>query len=205
MAKSKQKKLEISGINREQWLHGITEKFIRPWFEQQGYKIPAYRASCGFPSTRALSLKSRRIGECWHSTASKTGHREIFISPTLDDSLDVLQVLVHELIHAALPDDAGHKAPFKQAMKKFNLGGKATATVRTPEFDGIAQNWVVEFGDYPHSAINSSALARKKQTTRLIKVECMECGYTVRVTRKWLDEAGAPICPNHIDTAMEEA
>lgn len=36
----------------------------------------------------------------------------------------------------------------------------------------------------------------KKQTTRLKKCECRECGYTVRVTAKWL-EVGAPHCPNH--------
>lgn len=37
-----------------------------------------------------------------------------------------------------------------------------------------------------------------KQTTRLIKCVCPadDCGYTVRVTQKWLD-VGAPHCPNH--------
>lgn len=39
--------------------------------------------------------------------------------------------------------------------------------------------------------------APKKQTTRLLKVSCSECGYTARVTRKWLDKAGAPLCPDH--------
>lgn len=36
----------------------------------------------------------------------------------------------------------------------------------------------------------------KKQTTRLLKVECGQCGYTARVTRKWL-EVGPPGCPTH--------
>ena len=35
-----------------------------------------------------------------------------------------------------------------------------------------------------------------KQTTRLLKCQCDICGYTVRVTRKWLD-IGAPHCPDH--------
>lgn len=34
----------------------------------------------------------------------------------------------------------------------------------------------------------------KKQSTRLIKVECPCCGYVARVTRKWLKE-GRPKCP----------
>jgi hypothetical protein len=36
-----------------------------------------------------------------------------------------------------------------------------------------------------------------KQTTRLIKCECAECGYLARVTRLWLDTKGAPQCPEH--------
>lgn len=35
-----------------------------------------------------------------------------------------------------------------------------------------------------------------KQTTRLKKAECSQCGYTVRVTSKWL-EVGPPGCPLH--------
>lgn len=31
--------------------------------------------------------------------------------------------------------------------------------------------------------------------SRLIKVACPTCGYIARVTRLWLDTAGAPICP----------
>jgi hypothetical protein len=30
-----------------------------------------------------------------------------------------------------------------------------------------------------------------------LKAESGDCGYTVRVTRKWVDDAGAPHCPKH--------
>jgi hypothetical protein len=32
--------------------------------------------------------------------------------------------------------------------------------------------------------------------TRLLRIECLQCGYTVRMTRKWL-AFGAPLCPTH--------
>jgi hypothetical protein len=32
------------------------------------------------------------------------------------------------------------------------------------------------------------------QGTRMLKVECPDCGYTLRTTRKWLD-TGLPSCP----------
>lgn len=45
----------------------------------------------------------------------------------------------------------------------------------------------------------------KKQTTRLKKAECSQCGYTVRVTQRWL-EVGPPGCPQHgpMDTPDDE-
>jgi hypothetical protein len=50
-------------------------------------------------------------------------------------------------------------------------------------------------GDYPHATLDCSSA--KKQTTRMIKCVCHECGYTVRVARKWLAIGGEPICPTH--------
>ena len=31
--------------------------------------------------------------------------------------------------------------------------------------------------------------------SRLLKVQCGYCAYTCRITRKWLDELGPPLCP----------
>jgi hypothetical protein len=35
----------------------------------------------------------------------------------------------------------------------------------------------------------------EKQATRMLKCACATCGYIVRTTRKWLETAGAPLCP----------
>jgi hypothetical protein len=42
--------------------------------------------------------------------------------------------------------------------------------------------------------LDITKLKTKKQSTRMVKCECPDCGYIVRTTRKWLEE-GAPICP----------
>jgi hypothetical protein len=34
-----------------------------------------------------------------------------------------------------------------------------------------------------------------RPATRLKERECLDCGYIVRVTSKWLDLSGAPLCP----------
>lgn len=54
-------------------------------------------------------------------------------------------------------------------------------------------------GPLPHARLGfgGQSSGPKKQKARLLKAVCLECGYTVRVTRKWVEEAGAPRCPKH--------
>jgi hypothetical protein len=67
-----------------------------------------------------------------------------------------------------------------------------TATTPSESFKQFAQPILDRLGSYPHAELDYSSV--KKQGTRMIKAECDECGYAVRLTRKWLD-VGAPICP----------
>jgi hypothetical protein len=67
-----------------------------------------------------------------------------------------------------------------------------TATTETDEFNEWAATVIERIGPYPAGAM--STMSRKKQTTHLLKCECAECGYTVRITKKWLDVA-MPVCP----------
>ncbi len=55
---------------------------------------------------------------------------------------------------------------------------------------------LVKVGKYPHSPLDGST--EKKQKTNLLKAQCSECGYLVRVTQKWVDVA-IPICPVCLD------
>src|SRR5690606_21063153 len=136
-------------------------------------------------------------------SASEDGVPHIFISPLLDDPLDVLSTLLHEVIHAMTPGE-GHKGGFVEIAKKVGFTSPWTSTPMGddlhPRLDKIASR----LGDYPHSKLNPAESPVKKQTTRMLKVECPESGYLVRMTRKWLDEVGAPKCPFH-DETMEEA
>ena len=49
----------------------------------------------------------------------------------------------------------------------------------------------------PHARLDTGGetTAPKKQAARMLKCECEACGYTVRTARKWLESAGAPLCP----------
>lgn len=185
-------------MNRETWLEQVAER-MSPWFGST--PLPPLRLAVGFPST---GKRGRRVGECWDRESSEDGHFEILIRPDLADPVEVAAVLAHELVHAAVGIEAGHKAPFRKLATAIGLEGKMTATVPGEAFKRNLTPILSEVGTLPHARLNFGASsAPKKQSTRLIKTACPVCGYTVRVTRKWLESSGAPLCPRHLSPLEE--
>ncbi|WP_046023572.1 hypothetical protein [Magnetospira sp. QH-2] len=179
---------------REEWLSKVAEG-LRPHFEEKGYSIPQVRMALGFTSRGG---RGKRIGECWDSSCSADKTFEILVDPRLDNPVDVAQVLCHELIHAAVGLKCGHRGAFRTMAKGMGLEGKMTATVAGPGFIKIITPILELVGDLPHARLNTGN-GPKKQSIRLLKVTCPVCGYTARVTRKWIEEVGAPYCgdPDH--------
>ena len=176
--------------NREQWLTELAS-LLESLFDEA---LPDYRVTCGWPSRGGLSARSKTIGECFSNKASADGTFEIFISPILDNDrvMKIAGVLAHEMVHAAVGTEAGHGPLFRRVALKIGLCGKMTATEESEAFKTSVALLIESLGPYPHAKINASE--RKKQGTRMLKATCAECGYTVRLTRRWLD-VGAPICP----------
>lgn len=178
---------------REEWLNALTTK-LAPTFTDHGHPLPAkLRASCGWPSVRAMSKKDRRIGECWTARASADQTTEVFVSPWIADAVEVAAILVHELVHAAVGLEEGHKGEFRKLAVALGLEGKMTATKAGAQLRERLNALVAEVGPYPHASLNGLENGRKKQTTRMIKVECPACGYVVRTSAKWI-EVGLPTC-----------
>ena len=200
---------KITQAKREAWLARLTDR-LRPHFLAAGYTIPDnVRVACGWPSRGGLALKRRVGGQCWSAKVSGDGTFEIFISPTIDDRMDVASILAHELVHATVGIQAGHGPVFKQCATAIGLEGPMRSTVASEAFKRAVQPMLNRMGDYGHASLGGDAQvagAPKKQAARLLKVVCRhrgdECGYTVRITRKWLD-AGAPICPLHDESMIE--
>jgi hypothetical protein len=191
---------------REAWLRAATNE-LRPYFASCGLDLPQkLRFSIAFTST---GRKGKRVGECWHFSASGDQTYEIFIRADLAEPAAVLAVLAKELVHTVLPADAGHGKLFKVAALKIGLQGPMrTATpgvLLQKRLDELAGN----LGPLPHAPLDisrqsmvSRAVAAdgpKKQSNRYLKAECDDdgCGYTVRVVAKWVNEVGPPHCPKH--------
>ena len=187
-------------MNREQWL---TELAKRAEGLFDGLEFPAYRVACSWPSRSALSKKSRRIGECWPADSSGDNTVEMIISMGIDDALEVAATLVHEMVHCVVGNEHGHKGPFKRVATAVGLEGKMTATHAGTELTERLNAFMDDMPPYPHAKIDAMQSGRKKQGTRMLKAEC-ECGYTVRLARKWAD-IGTPICPQcNVNMILDE-
>lgn len=185
--------------NREFWLTKLATLAIPHMEQAAGLRFGKWRVTCGFPSRGGMAgTKRTRIGECWNPAASNDQTAEVLISPLLAQPDDVCHVLVHELIHVALPG-AGHGKPFQRAAKALGLLKPYTATSPGEAFWPWMRPLLDQLGSYPHAALRAIQVegAPKKQKNRYFKAECVACGYSVRLTRKWHEDVGAPHCPGH--------
>lgn len=170
---------------REEWLNAFVAA-SRPHFDRIGKPLPErVRVSVGFTSHGA---RGNRIGECWHDEASEDGYFEIFLKPSIKGESRMADILTHELCHAAAGLDAGHGKGFKTVATRLGLGGKMTSTIATSEWYKWALPILSELGPMPYGVLDSDArsTAKPKQSTNLLKVQCDCCGFTARVTAKWI-------------------
>ncbi len=201
----------IKHKTREGWLEAAVS-LMAPLFEQHGYTIPAVRVACGWPVRGGCAAKKRVLGECWTKDAATDGLAQIFISPYLIDTTEVLATLIHEVVHAVVGHKEKHNKVFGKCARAVGLEGKLTATHASEALAATCKTWTEALGEYPHAKLDGLKTDSKKQGTRLLKALCGSktesyeetCGYTVRVTKKWLDEVGAPHCPIHGEMSVDK-
>ena len=79
------------------------------------------------------------------------------------------------------------------------MTGKMTSTVAGDELIEYFDN--LNIADYPHAKLDQKmSNGKKKDGTRMLKLECASCGYVIRTTKKWI-EVGLPVC--HCGTQFE--
>jgi hypothetical protein len=179
-------------MTREKWLTEVLHDNIAQLLKDKaGVTLPAdVKVSIGFPGGGSAR---KRIGECWPRARSSKGVNEIFINPAIRDVEVVLDVLVHEAIHAADDCKSGHKGFFRKTAKAVGLTGKMTSTVAGPELKAWIAQVIADSAEFDYGSLSLDG--RKKQTTRMVKLACPCCKYTVRTTRQWI-MVGLPQCPS---------
>ena len=164
------------------------------------------RLSCSWIKGRKTE---RAVGVCFPQTLSAGGVNEIFITPTVAESHEVLAILVHELIHAMDNNKSRHRGFFKAVSEAVGLEGRRTATTAGDELGAVLSGIVSELGDYPHAEVSLHKRLSdpkedpkgggsggsdgedvpsdggKKQKNRQLKVACT-CGCIGRFSAKWI-------------------
>lgn len=185
-------------LDREAWLTEaaglILDERIAPHADTPVGR--QFRISIGFPSGKP----SKIAAQCWRAAASADGVNEIFVSPTVDNSIEILGSLAHELVHYVDDCESGHKHHFARVARAIGLEGKLTATHPGAKLTDYLQSIVNLLGPIPHAKLTYSKSGRKTQGTRMLKVECSACGFTFRATRTHTDRITAsspcPACHN---------
>lgn len=205
---------------REQWLQQAANVLALDWFAPQRLTVPSLNISVGIPY-RARGQGQHAIGQHWHPPASANNIGAVFISPMIgDDTAQVVAVLAHEMVHAAVGNAAGHGKAFADAARKVGLLPPWTATTPSDGFIHWINAYLIpKVGHYPHPLLSLRAPALEpgaapgprlgptgapKQSTRLLRAECPSCGCVIRITRRWAD-LGLPrcACPDHKRFVLE--
>jgi hypothetical protein len=211
-------------LTRERWLELAIETYFRSKFDQVGFPLAArFHVSVGF-GYGAKRENAKLLGQCWSRIQSADSVNHIFISPEIDDTMEVLRTLGHELIHSALDSDEGimdgHTKRFAEIATRLGFNGPMTQTPASIELQADLITVAAALGEYPHGALRVNVPARvtskdpaytgggrvhagpPRQSNRHVKCECPCCGYTVRTTHKWI-AVGAPRCPSGTEMVPE--
>lgn len=175
---------------REEWLTKAAG-LIEPLLKAKGHYPKAYRVTCGWPCRKAAG-KRPRIGECHSRDVSEGKVSEIFVSPMIAERSQVLGVLAHELIHAAVGVAAGHGPKFRAACKQLGLVGKPTQATPGKVLQESIDRATKGLGEYPHQVL--TLRERVRRPSSVVSLECPECGCRVRIGMRWLNESGYPTC-----------
>jgi hypothetical protein len=192
-------------FERETWLAAAAvllqhEVFPAAGIDASAWENRRYRVGCGFPIGYRGSKNAARtgivLGQAFDPAVSADGTYEVFINPLIDNPEAVIGVLAHELVHVWVGIQCGHRGDFVRVAREIGLVGPAPCTVPGEALSATIREIAATLGAYPHASIDPSL--RKKQGTRLLKLECEECGWVARVSlaqgRRIHANAPCPVC-----------
>lgn len=187
-------------FNREQWLTEAATLICSELLDQEanryGLTTPPFKISVGWP--HANKGKHRTIGgQCFARHMSTAGQNEIFISPTLDDSKQVLLVLIHELCHAYDDCQSGHKGNFATLARSAGFVPPLTSARdgnTTPQLNSYVEDLTNLLGPIPHAKLDTSVIP--KGSSRQLKMYCTNqgCDFKFRASQTMINKMNYNTC-----------
>lgn len=200
------KKVYVRG-NREAWLEkaaGLLKRYI---FTPSGHQVPEIRVSVGWPGGRGK--KQGVVGQCFATKVSGDEVAQIFISPVVETSYDAIETLAHEIVHAIDDCKSGHKKDFIEVARSIGFDAPWKSTPASPELRERLEMVLEKLSEYPHAPIKLADQPSPQKTYMALVTseDCDVCGgsgYKLRMTQKWVDEVGVPMCPHGVEMTLAE-
>lgn len=139
----------------EVWLSEAVE-LLRPIFRAAGHEIPPVHVSIGFTST-GYRFGSKRYtrGMCYARRLSVDGINEIYIAPVAITAEGVMDLLMHELIHAVLDCKHGHGPEFQKIATDILLVDAKKLTLKQTFKSMLDQRKLIaQLGRFPRKGLN---------------------------------------------------
>ena len=179
---------------REGWLVDAIALLDTEFFKGRGHKLPVkLQVACGWPKAGG----NRTVGQCWAPSASADETTQMYVSPTESEPVEVLDTLLHELIHDVDGCESGHKGRFKTMAKDFGFAGPMKSTYAAEgsplkaSLVGIAE----ALGPYPHAAMTKKDGARNYPYKWSRLMSETDNSYTVTISPRVMEEHGRPVDP----------
>jgi hypothetical protein len=146
------------------------------------------RCAPGFPRT---FTRSGTTAEVIPDTNSEDKTFEVFVAPTLAEPEAVFDALLRQVLHTIPGALTPASRTYQDALINAGYAPDASGPTQTADWVEAWGPVLEALGPYPHAAV--TVAARKTQTTRMLKLVCPTCGYTLRTTAKWIAQ-GLPTC-----------
>ena len=156
-------------VTREEWLLAACEN-LRGVIRAAGAECPPVAVSMGFP--KGYRGRGRALGQCWDGCLASDGRPAIFISPTLAVPVRILDVLLHELVHAAVGSEHGHRGRFVTVARAVGLVGPPTATTAGADLKERLNAVAESLGPLPHAALTLADAPAVGSRLRLYECQC---------------------------------
>ena len=173
---------------REEWLQVVSQPLCQAvQFAADVLEIDLNPDDAGFDIAVAPFSTKKTLGKCRYAFGAN-GKTRIQLCTSIESPIVAVHVLLHEIVHYYTHGD-GHRGRFKHIMKRLNSEGRMTATSAGED----QTNWINEIisllrpWEEVHVPFKVTPRGKRGKGSRLIKCECLQCGFTMRTTRKWIE------------------
>lgn len=193
-------------MTREDWLQRASA-VMQGWIaDSTGLAQPSVHVSVGFAKGSKCKLE-RMLGACFRAEYSVDGNPHVFISPIIAGEpageQGVLATLLHELVHAAVGVEKGHKAAFSLVAKAVGLQRPWRATKAGPELQRKLEALALQLGPWEHQQLLLPEREAKQRVARVTLGDRL--GAEARIVIPTEDKDGKALGAEFISEFLHEA